>query len=100
MGLLDGQRANALTGQRVGLSKTGVPSSICAFQQVVEGEAVVFADTGFAKQDGHPANLRVCTRGEWNVRMVVEAVLSMLTTVCRFKRISHGAWSHFRTRLA
>ena len=73
------------------------------FQHVVEAveEAmVVFADTGFAKRDWAPANLRVCERGEWNVRMVVETALSMLTTVCHFKRVSHRAWRYFRARLA
>jgi hypothetical protein len=74
-----------------------------AFQHVVEAvadEMVVFADAGFKKKDWEPANLRTCKRGEWNVRMVVETVLSMLTTVCRFKKLSHRAWAYFKTRLA
>ncbi len=32
--------------------------------------------------------------------MVIETVLSMLTTVCHFKRISHRTWSYFMARLA
>lgn len=74
-----------------------------AFQHVVESveeEMVVFADTGFVKQDWHPENLRVCKRGEWNVRMLVETVFSMLTTVCHLKQVSHRVWSYFKTRLA
>jgi hypothetical protein len=74
-----------------------------AFQHVVEAveeEMVVFADVGFVKKDWEPTNLRTCERGEWNVRMVVETVLSMLTTVCHFKKLSHRAWEYFRTRLA
>lgn len=53
-----------------------------AFQHLVDDLAddmVIFADTGFEKKDWHPTNLRLCKRGEWNVRMVVETVLSMVT---------------------
>jgi len=74
-----------------------------AFQRIVEAveqTMVVFADTGFVKQDWHPENLRVCKRGEWNVRMLVETVLSMLTTVCHFKKVSHRVWRYFKARLA
>ena len=65
-----------------------------AFQEVVEEEMVVLADEGFKKKDWHPGNLRVCKRGEWNVPMVVETVLSMLTRVCHFKKVSHRVWSY------
>lgn len=74
-----------------------------AFQPLVESlseSMVVFADTGFAKKDWHPANLRLCKRGEWNCRMVVETVLSMLTYVCHFKQMLHRVWSYFKSRLA
>ena len=73
------------------------------FQEVVEAveeEMVVFADTGFKKKGWCPENLRLCQRGQWNVRMVVETVLSMLTTICHFKRVSHRVWSYFQARLA
>jgi hypothetical protein len=32
--------------------------------------------------------------------MLIETVLSMLTTVCHFKRISHRTWHAFMSRLA
>lgn len=38
-----------------------------AFQSLVDEQAdvmVIFADTGFAKKDWHPTNLRLCQRGE------------------------------------
>jgi hypothetical protein len=47
-----------------------------------------------------PMAMKVCSRGTWNVRMVVEAVLSMLTAVCHFKKAGHRAWQHFQARLA
>jgi hypothetical protein len=65
----------------------------------VEGEMIVFADEAFTKVDWHPPHLRVCQRGEWNVRMVIETVLSMLTLVCHFKKVMHRAWEYFKSRV-
>jgi hypothetical protein len=73
-----------------------------AFQQLVDQVAdqmVVFSDMGFEKKDWQPSNLRLCKRGEWNVRMVVETVLSMLTYVCDFKRSRHKVWDYFETKV-
>jgi hypothetical protein len=63
-------------------------------------EMIVLTDTGFHAKAGDPPNMKVCPRGTWNVRMVVETVLSMLTVVCHFKKVSHRAWQHFQARLA
>jgi hypothetical protein len=73
------------------------------FQPLVaqfEEEMIVLADTGFHAAHGDPANLKICKPKTWNVRMVVETVLSMLTTVCHFKKVSHRVWDYFRARLA
>ena len=74
-----------------------------AFQEVVNQHVlhmVIFADEGFVKKDWHPDNLKICQRGEWNTRMIVETVLSMLTLVCHFKKVMHRAWPYFKSRLA
>jgi hypothetical protein len=74
-----------------------------AFQDIAERNAenmVVFVDEGFVKKDWHPDNLRICKRGEWNTRMIVETVLSMLTLVCHFKKVMHRRWEYFKSRLA
>jgi len=74
-----------------------------AFQEVAERNAaqmVLFSDEGFVKQDWHPENVRICQRGEWNTRMIVETVLSMLTLVCHFKKVTHRVWVYFQSRLA
>jgi hypothetical protein len=63
-------------------------------------QMIVLADTGFHAQAGDPANLKICRRGTWNARLVVETVLSMLTTVCHFKKVGHRVWAYFRARLA
>jgi hypothetical protein len=74
-----------------------------AFQALVDGVAhttLVFSDTGFAKNDWQPTNLKICQRGQWNTRMMIETVLSMLTTVCHFKKVAHRVWDYFEMRLA
>ncbi len=64
-----------------------------------DGEMVIFTDTGFHAQQGDPLNMKPCKRGTWNVRMLVETVLSMLTTVCQFKKLSHRTWPALAARL-
>jgi len=61
---------------------------------------IVLSDTGFHAVEGDPANLKLCQRGEWQDRMLVETVLSMLTVVCHFKRGMHRVWEYFQARLA
>lgn len=73
-----------------------------AFQPLIAefaDEMIILADTGFHAKTGDPANMQVCRRGTKNVRMVVETVLSMLTTVCRLKKVSHRTWSALHARL-
>ena len=66
----------------------------------VDGRMIVFSDTGFHAAEGDPSNLKVCQRGEWEERMLVETVLSMLTVVCHFKKVTHRIWTYFHARLA
>lgn len=73
-----------------------------AFQHLVEqfkARMIIFADVGFRKVGWQPDNLRLCQRGQWNVRMVVETVLSMLTYICQTKRMAHKNWDYFKSRL-
>jgi len=74
-----------------------------AFQALVDDVAdqmLVFSDVGFDKKDWHPTNLKLCKRGEWNSRMLIETVFSMLTTICHFKKVGHRVWTYFESRLA
>jgi hypothetical protein len=61
---------------------------------------MVLGDTGFHAAEGEPSNLKLCQRGEWEDRMRVETVWSMLTLVCHFKKIMHRVWTYFHARLA
>src|SRR6267142_6992110 len=47
-----------------------------------------------------PSNLKLCQRGEWQDRMLVETVLSMLTLVCHVKKVMHRGWAYVQARLA
>ena len=73
-----------------------------SFQQLVDDVAdqmLVLADTSFRKTDWHPTNLKICPKGTWNDRMIVETVLSMLTVVCHFKKVGHRVWAYFKSRV-
>jgi nitrogen fixation protein len=68
--------------------------------QAVKDQMIVLSDTGFHAKEGDPVNLKICPRGHWNVRMVIETVLSMLTVVCQFKKMRHRLWKAFQAHLA
>jgi hypothetical protein len=65
-----------------------------------EERMIVLSDTGFHAAEGDPANLKLCQRGEWQDRLRVETVLSMLTLVCHGKKVMHRGWAYFQARLA
>jgi len=52
------------------------------------------------RREGDPATSNWCQRGDWQDRMLVETVLSMLTVVCHFKHVMHRGWEYFQARLA
>jgi hypothetical protein len=61
-------------------------------------ESIVLTDLGFRDANGLPPNLKVCKKGTWNERMIVETTFSMLTVVCHTKKFFHRLpdylWSH------
>jgi hypothetical protein len=61
---------------------------------------VVLTDSAFHGKQGDPSNMKVCRRGTWNTRMIMETVWSMLTKVCHLKHVSHQVADYFRARLA
>jgi hypothetical protein len=63
-------------------------------------EMVVFTDMAFHTHSGDPPNQKACKRGTWNGRIVVEAVLSLLTRVVGLKQLSHRTWRNLAARLA
>src|SRR6266849_1012566 len=65
-----------------------------------EERMIVLSDTGFHATEGDPSNLKLCQRGAWQDRLLVETVLSMLTLVSHFKKAMHRGWAYFQARLA
>ena len=65
-----------------------------------EEQMIVLSDTGFHAAEGDPSNLKLCPRGEWQDRLLVETGLSMLTLVMHFKKVMHRGWAYFQARLA
>jgi hypothetical protein len=81
----------------------GANAPASAFHPLIETfehEMIVLSDTAFHAKEGDPPNLKLCARGSWNTRMLVETVLSMLTGVCHLKKVAHRTWAAFQTRLA
>ena len=68
--------------------------------QQFDGRMIILSDTAFHAAAGDPATLKLCRRGEWEDRLLVELVLSMLTVVCHFKKVMHRMWTSFHARLA
>jgi hypothetical protein len=63
-------------------------------------QRISLTDTGLHATTGDPTNLPVCPRGPWKTRMLVETVLSMLTTVFHSKQGGHRGWASCRARVA
>jgi hypothetical protein len=60
---------------------------------------MVLGNTSFHAAAWDPANLPRCQRGEWQDRLLVETVLSMLPLVSHFKKAMHRVWGYFHARL-
>ena len=68
--------------------------------EAVEGEMIVLADKGFRRKSDPPRNLKICRRGEWNDRMLIETLFSLLSQVCQLKHLRQRVWAYFEMRLA
>jgi hypothetical protein len=62
-------------------------------------QTITLADVGFHAVD-RPPNLKLCTRGEWNERMLIETVLSLVHRVCRLKYLWHRTRPYLHMHLA
>jgi hypothetical protein len=67
---------------------------------LLQQEAIVLSDLGFRCKNGIPDNLKLCPKGTWNERMVIETVFSLLTVVCHAKKMFHRVARHIEARLA
>ncbi len=66
----------------------------------VEDKMIILADSGFrTKKINQPLNLKICSRGEWNDRMLIETIFSLLSQVCKLKHLRQRVWAYFEMRL-
>jgi hypothetical protein len=68
------------------------------FGELIADKMVVLTDSAFHRKEGDSLNQKVCKRGTWNGRMVVETILSLLTNVCRLKKASQRTWAGLHAR--
>jgi hypothetical protein len=66
----------------------------------VQEKMIVLADKGFRRKTAQPENLKICRRGTWNDRMLIETIFSLLSQVCRLKHLRQRVWAYFEMRLA
>ena len=80
-----------------------------AFSPLIEkyaGRMIVLADSNFHKSPYHrktddqdPPNVKICQRGWWNQRRLIETVLSMLENVCQLKKLKERTWPMLRAHM-
>jgi hypothetical protein len=63
-------------------------------------QGIVLTDWGFRCAQGVPANVKLCKKGTYNDRMVVETSFSLLTVVANAKKIYHRQEAYIEARLA
>ncbi len=68
--------------------------------ELLDEESIVLADYGFRCAAGIPANVKLCKKGTWNERMTIETHFSLLTVICKAKKMHHRVAEHLEARLA
>ncbi len=68
--------------------------------ELLNQDGVVLSDLGFRCKTGVPDNLKLCLKGTWNDRMMIETTFSLLTVVCQAKKMFHRTAAHLEARLA
>jgi len=61
---------------------------------------IVLADKGFKAKDSNPDNLKICDKGTWNERMIIETVFSLFTGILKMKKLTHRLLAPLKARLA
>jgi hypothetical protein len=70
-----------------------------------QNRMIVLADCNFHKSPYHrkadpdPPNLKICPRGLWNTRRLIETDFSMAQSLCSLKKLTERAWGYLRAHL-
>ncbi len=67
---------------------------------LVKEDGLVLADMGFRCKGGVPPNLKLCLKGTWNDRMMIETTFSLLTVICHAKKMFHRTAAHLEAHFA
>ncbi len=59
--------------------------------EALSDQMLVRGDLGFHAAEGDPSNLKICPQGQWNGRMLVETIFSMLMELAHLKKVAHRA---------
>ena len=65
-----------------------------------EARLMIWSATACHAAAADPAPLHRCHSGEWNDRMLVEMLLSMLIMVSYVKKVMPRGWAYFQARVA
>jgi hypothetical protein len=68
--------------------------------ETVNGDTISLSNLGFRCKDGLPDNLKLCPKGTWNERMLVETSFSMITVVCPANMLFHRLAPYIQAHLA
>lgn len=87
-------------GEIVAFAQAGANVSDKIFNAIAnDPNSITLADAGFKDRSGIPATMKICKRGEWNVRMSVETLFSLWDRVCNVKRMCVKTLEGFITRV-
>ena len=67
--------------------------------ETFEEEMIVLADSGFHAKDGDPRTLKICPKGKWNQRMLIETVFSACEGTFNMKKMDYRLKHSLRARL-
>lgn len=85
-------------GQIVDFSTAAANTHDSAFLELpkrIDSTTVVLGDGHFHDKDGLVTNVKVCKRGCWNDRMMIETVFSMMTRLWGTKKRDTRSWEAF-----
>jgi hypothetical protein len=91
------------SGQITSFGVAGANVHDTSFHPMIEQwnqSMIVLADTGFKAKGHNPDNLKICPKGEWNERMIVETVFSLFTVILKMKKLTHRLLAPLKARLA
>lgn len=66
----------------------------------LKDDTITLTDQGFVQKGVPQENIKLCRRGSWNERMVIETVFSLFTTLFHSKKISQRAQQYIGARLS